>query len=220
MAPNAKIFSYRVFGRTISSGSNFALVKAIERGVSDGCDLVNMSLGLDPDESGVPQVDEAVQEAIREAHRKGVLVIAAAGNDGRRPVNYPAMDDLVVAVSAVGRKGMFPVKSSESGEVLAPFGADPADFIAAFSNVGTELDVAGAGVGVVSTVPGGYAPMSGTSMACPAVTGVLARLLANSPAVRNMTRNSDRTDAIKSLLFHHARTLGFDLSFEGKGLPR
>jgi subtilisin len=220
MAPKAKIFSYRVFGNNDSSGSNFALVKAIQRGVVDGCDLLNMSLGFDPDENGVPQIDEAVQEAIREAHKKGVLVIAAAGNDGRRPVNYPALDDMVVAVSAVGRKGTFPAKSSESGDLLAPFGADPKNCVAAFSNIGTELDVTGAGVGVVSTVPDGYAPMSGTSMACPAVTGVLARLLAKAPTVLNMPRDSNRTDAIKALLFSHAKTLGFELKFEGKGLPK
>ena len=78
----------------------------------------------------------------------------------------------------------------------------------------------GAGVGVISTVPGGHAAMSGTSMACPAVTGVTARLLGKAPAVLAMPRNSDRTDAIRKLLLDHAQTLGFDLKFEGKGLPK
>ena len=221
IAPVVTLYSYRVFGPTASSGSNFAIVKAIQRGVADGCDLLNMSLSFEPDENtGLPKVDEAVQEAIREAHSKGVLVIAAAGNGGRKPVSYPALDDLVVAVSATGRKGTFPPESSESGDVMGPFGNDPKNFVAAFSNVGTELDVTAAGVGVVSTVPGGYAPMSGTSMACPAVTGVVARLLAQAPEVLRMARTSDRTDAIKKLLFDRARTLGFKLELEGKGLPR
>ncbi len=220
MAPAAEVFSYRVFGKSESSGSNFALVKAIQRGIADGCDVLNMSLGFDlNEETGLPDVDPAVQEAIREAHKRGVLVVAAAGNDGRMPVNYPAMDEVAVAVSAIGRKGTFPVKSSETGDVLAPFGAEPKSFVAAFSNIGMELDVAGAGVGVVSTVPGGYAPMSGTSMACPAVTGVVARLLAENTTILNMPRNSERTDAMKSMLFAQAKTLGFGLSFEGKGLP-
>lgn len=103
--------------------------------------------------------------------------------------------------------------------VAAPFGTDAKNFLAAFSNVVTALDVTGAGVGVVSTVPGGHAPMSGTSMACPAVTGVLARLLADTPAVLNMTRNADRSDAIKKLLFDRAVSLGLGVSNEGKGLP-
>ncbi len=221
IAPGVTLYSYRVFGLTASSGSSFAIVKAIQRGIEDGCHLLNMSLGFNPDKNtGLPKVDVAVQEAIREAYSKGVLVIAAAGNGGRQAVNYPAFDDLVVAVSAIGRKGTFPAAASESGDVMAPYGNDPKNFVAAFSNIGTELDVAGAGVGVVSTVPGGYAPMSGTSMACPAVTGVVARLLAQTPEVLRMAPTSDRADAIKKLLFGRAGTLGFKLELEGKGLPR
>ena len=221
IAPGAGIFSYRVFDDTENSGSSFGLVKAIRRGIQDGCDLLNMSLSFDHDENtGLPVVDEAVKDAIAEAHAAGVVVLAAAGNDGRKPVSYPAMDDLAVAVSAVGRKGTFPAKSSESGDVAAPFGTDPKNFLAAFSNVGAALDVAGGGVGVVSTVPGGHAPMSGTSMACPAVTGVLARLLANSPAVLNMVRDANRADAIKALLFAQAQSLILGVTNEGKGLPQ
>ncbi len=220
IAPGASIFSYRVFDDTPNSGSSFGLVKAIRQGIEDGCDLLNMSLSFDQDDDNPPAVDDAVHDAIEEAHAAGVVVLAAAGNDGRKPVSYPAMDDLAIAVSAVGRKGTFPAKSSESGDVAAPFGTDPKNFLAAFSNVGTALDVAGAGVGVVSTVPGGgHAPMSGTSMACPAVTGVLARLLANNPTVLNMARDANRADAIKALLFAQAQSLGLGVANEGKGLP-
>ena len=221
IAPAAQIFAYRVFDDTANSGSSFGIVKAIRRGIEDGCDLLNMSLSFPHDEnSGLPKVDEAVRAAISEAHQAGIVVLVAAGNDHRKPVAYPAMDDLAVAVSALGRKGTFPSKSGEAGDVAAPFGSDSKNFLAAFSNVGTDLDVAGAGVGVVSTVPGGHAPKSGTSMACPAVTGVLARLLSAAPNVLNMPRNADRADAIKDLLFAQAVSLGFGLANEGKGLPK
>ena len=222
IAPGADLFSYRVFDDSPDSGSSFGIVKAIRQGIADGCDLLNMSLTTDQGEnSGPPAVDLAIQEAIAEAHAAGVVVIAAAGNDGRKPVGYPAMDSLAIAVSAVGRKGTFPAKSSETGDAVAPFVMDGKNFLAAFSNVGADLDVTGAGVGVVSTVPGGHAPMSGTSMACPAVTGVLARLLANSPAVLNMTpRDANRAVAIKALLFAQAQSLGLGVLSEGKGLPQ
>lgn len=57
-------------------------------------------------------------------------------------------------------------------------------------------------------------------MACPAVTGVLARLLANSPAVLNMVRDANRADAIKALLFAQAQSLILGVTNEGKGLPQ
>ena len=56
-------------------------------------------------------------------------------------------------------------------------------------------------------------------MACPAVTGVLARLLANTPAVLNMPRDANRAVAIKALLFAQAQSLGLGVLNEGKGLP-
>ena len=221
IAPGVELFSYRVFGQSTSSGSNFAVVQAIERGVADGCDLLNLSLAFDPDENtGLVSVDVPVQEAIRKADSKGVLVIVAAGNDGRKAVSYPAQDPLAVAVSAVGRKGLFPADSSAQEAVMEPYGTDPKAFVAAFSNVGTEISVAGAGVAVVSAIPGGHAPMDGTSMACPAVAGVVARLLAQNHDVLNMPRDAARSRAIKKLLFDHARTLGFKIDLEGKGLPR
>lgn len=121
----------------------------------------------------------------------------------------------------MGRVGTFPVGSEPEGDVLKPpAGKDKTHFIAAFSNIGPEIDVTGPGVGVVSTVPGGYAIMSGTSMACPAITGAAARLLAASPTVLAMPRNEARSDAIAKLLFQAARSLGFGAIFEGQGLPK
>jgi subtilisin len=75
------------------------------------------------------------------------------------------------------------------------------NFIAAFSNAGPEIDLVGPGLGIISTVPGGYAPMSGTSMACPAVTGIAARVLAKQPSLLAMPRDQARSDAIAHALF-------------------
>ena len=91
------------------------------------------------------------------------------------------------------------------------------NFIAAFSNIGPEIDVTGPGVGVVSTVPGGYAPMSGTSMACPAVTGFTARILSGQLPT---TRDQSRSDAMAQALFLAAKNMGFPLVFQGHGLPQ
>lgn len=164
--------------------------------------------------------DDAISDALRKARNHGILAVAAAGNDRRQPVSFPGSDSSCVAISAVGRKGFFPTTATEADDIAAPFGSDPDNFVAAFSNFGPDLDASGSGVGIVSTFPGGYGAMSGTSMASPAVTGVAARLLAAHPAVFNLPRNAARTDAIKQLLVDAATSLGFGIQFEGMGLPK
>jgi len=57
-------------------------------------------------------------------------------------------------------------------------------------------------------------------MACPAVTGVAARILAANPSVMAMPRDAARSDAIRGLVMQSCQPLGFDLLFEGSGLPK
>jgi len=63
-----------------------------------------------------------------------------------------------------------------------------------------------------------YAEISGTSMACPAVTGVAARIVA-SMEVLDQTRDAARSAAIVKALLASARELGFAPVMEGHGLP-
>jgi hypothetical protein len=129
----------------------------VERGVD--VRVVNASWGG-------TQYSRALSDQIAALDAAGILVVAAAGNDGTdtdaRP-HYPSAYDLrnVIAVAALARDGS-----------LAPF-----------SNYGLEsVDLAAPGVDVLSTVPGGgYERLSGTSMATPHVAGVAALIAAHEP---------------------------------------
>ena len=211
VAPGVTLRSYRVFGRNAGQATNFAVAKAIDAALNDKCDLLNLSLAG-------RSVDLLIKQAIEDARNAGCLVMAAAGNDYRAPVGYPAADPLAIGVAAMGRRGTYPADAPANDCVEAPYGVDQANFVAKFSNCGAEVDLIGPGVAIISTVPGGYAVMDGTSMACPAMTGAGARLLAECAGIRSMPRDRGRADAIADLLLQAARPLGFGASFEGRGL--
>jgi subtilisin len=213
IAPGVTLRAYRVFGRNAQGASNFAIAKAIDRAVADGCDLINMSLG------GPGPEDPATHSAITDARAKGTLIIVAAGNDSRSPVSFPAADSMALAVSALGRVGTFPSNTTEVGDVAPPPGSDKKNFIAEFSNVGPEIDLTGPGVGVISTFPDdAFAVLDGTSMASPAVTGAAAKVLVTNPTLLALPRTQARSDQFASVVLNAAKTLGFPATLEGQGL--
>jgi subtilisin family serine protease len=211
VAPGATLRSYRVFGKGSDNASNFAIAKAIDAAVADKCDLINMSLGGTDD-------DTLTAEALTAAHNAGIVVLAATGNDSRKPVSFPAANSMCQAVSAMGRVGTFPKGTEPNGSIAAPFGKDKKNFIADFSNIGPETDLTGPGVGVMSTVPSGFGVMSGTSMATPAETGAAARLLATKSQILKMPRDQNRAAAMITAIASASKLLGFGPINEGKGL--
>ena len=213
VAPGVTLRAYRVFGKGEEEASNFAIAKAIDLASEDGCDLVNLSLGLD-------QPDEAVKAAIEDAYARGTVCLAATGNDDRSKVNYPASFGLVLGVGALGRKGTYPAGTPHAEAVMRPYGDDAEDYVAAFSNVGSQVDLIGPGVAVLSTVPGGHAAMDGTSMACPAATGLAAAILAGKKDLLKTKRDADRSSRVLKTVLQTARSMGFGRTYEGLGMLR
>jgi subtilisin len=143
IAPKASVISCKVLGND-GSGSMDAVSRAVHFAVEWGCHIIVMSLGA-------PVGSARLEKAILAASDAGVPVVCAAGNDGG-PVSYPAAYGHTIAVGAV----------DENRQVCE------------FSCRGREIDVAAPGHKIRSAwVHGGYATLSGTSMAAPFVAGVL-----------------------------------------------
>jgi subtilisin len=145
--------------------------------------------------------DRVISRAIEDAADRGVLAIGAAGNDFRRFVAFPARHPDVLSVSAFGCELSLPPRAYDRWTLSRDRASANRDlYFANFSNQGvdgTRVDLTGPGAGVVSTVPGdGYAPMSGTSMACPAATGAIARVLSRQPAILAMPANRPVADGL------------------------
>lgn len=212
VSPGVSLRAYRVFGKGAAGASSFAIAKAIDRAVADGCDLLNLSLGGGPD-------DPTTSDAIKAARARGVVCVIASGNEGG-PVAWPARHPLAVSVSALGFKEAWPRGAMQSQTITEPLGKEQS-FIASFSNTGPEIDLAGPGVGVISCIPHDrYGVMDGTSMACPAVTGALARRLATDGVTLGMPRDADRADAIVKLALAAARDMGLPPLAQGAGLAQ
>lgn len=218
LAPDCEVYSYRVFKPGVKGALNSDLVAALFRAMQDGCHIVNMSLGS-------TKGDRLVEKTIRLAMSRGVLVVAASGNDSskakRAPIRSPAKVKGVVSVSAMGCQNSYPRDSAHVIWECTPTGAASSHFVASFSNAGKSLDCTAPGVGLVSTVPGGYSAQDGTSMAAPIVTGIAACRISADPHALGLPADENRTLAFRSLLYTASKSLGFASHLEGKnGLPQ
>ena len=142
-----QLYSIKVLNKQ-GSGYLSDVIEGLQWAANNGMQVVNMSLGS-------KTYVQSFEDAVNAAYDKGVVLVAAAGNESG-PVSYPAAFDNVIAVSAT----------------------DVNNNIAGFSNFGSQIDVAAPGVSIYSTYKGSaYATLSGTSMASPHVAGVAALVL-------------------------------------------
>ncbi len=148
------------------------IVKAIRYAADNGANVINMSFG------GYYSTDEQ-QSIVEYANNKGVVLVAAAGNDNKSRISYPAGYDDVIAVAAT----------------------DQNDVKASFSNFGTWVDISAPGVDILSTIPNNkYDSWDGTSMACPMVSGVCGLLLGYADSLSKSLNPAQ----VESVLFETA----------------
>ncbi|MBO9202325.1 MULTISPECIES: S8 family serine peptidase [Niastella] len=169
VADNVRIMMIRAVPDGDEHDKDIAL--AIRYAADNGAKVVNMSFGKDFS----PQ-KKWVDEAVRYAESKGVLLVHAAGNDAK---NIDTADNFPNSIMQDNHK-----KAANWITVGASGDPNAGGFTASFSNYGKkQVDVFAPGVKIWSSIPGGntYGNAQGTSMACPVVAGTAAFLLEYFP---------------------------------------
>jgi len=172
VAPGVRLLAYKVLNAA-GRGTTSGVIAAIERALdpngdgdfSDRADIANLSLG----DRGRP--DDPLARAVDRAVAEGMIVCAAAGNDGAfHRIGSPAGAARAITVGASA--------TEEGTDVLAYFSSrGPAT-----GNAAIKPDVIAPGQSIVSTwLNHGYETASGTSMATPYVAGLAALLLEEHP---------------------------------------
>jgi len=155
VAPNARILAIRAFStrNTNPESTTYHILRGLDYAVANNMRIVNMSFAGPRDPS--------LERALKAAHDKGVILIAAAGNAGpRAPAMYPAADPHVIAVTAT----------------------DIDDQLFTGANRGPYVAIASPGVDVLVPAPAGqYQVTTGTSVATAHVSGVVALMLERNP---------------------------------------
>jgi hypothetical protein len=155
IAPAARLFAIHAFssGAASADSTTYNILKGLDWAASKGVRIINMSFAGPRDPS--------MERALKNAHDKGIVLIAAAGNAGpKSPPLFPGADPNVIAVTAT----------------------DSNDKIFTGANRGRYIAVAAPGVDILVPAPDGtYQLTTGTSVSSAEVSGIVALLLERNP---------------------------------------
>ena len=201
LAYGATIMPLKVLSAS-GSGTSADIADAIRWAADKGANVINMSLGS-------PFPDAVIRSACTYASKKGVVIVAAAGNSGKQGVGYPAAYSECIAVSSVGPSGKLAGYSSWGKQVaLAAPGGDIGGYSDRDESAGilqnTNLPVEYGGQG------DGYYSFQGTSMASPHVAAAAALVMAQGI--------KDPVKVRKALIESAAKVTGGDVKKYGAGI--
>ncbi|NGQ97126.1 S8 family serine peptidase, partial [Brevibacillus sp. SYP-B805] len=183
VAPGAKIYSVKVLDKE-GTGKYSYIIQGIEWAIENNMNIISLSAGGLVD-------SQALHDEIKRANEQGILIVAAAGNNGEGEETeiFPARYPETISVGAIEKED---------------------HRLASFSSVGSEIDLVAPGVDIISTsLNGGYKKRSGTSIAVPHVTGAAAVIWSQNKDLDNQ--------GVREILESTATPLG-DHRHYGNGL--
>ncbi|MGW9628486.1 S8 family peptidase [Microbacterium sp. NPDC055521] len=190
VAPNVRLASVKVVNDDGYIYPEYAIC-GFMWAAQQGMDVTNNSYYVDPfefwcaDQADQGAVQEAVRRAVNWSADKGVVSAAAAGNSAldlsTNTVDNGSPNDAPQPVARTINSGCLDLPAQLPGVVTVSSITESGQ-LSSFSNRGLgQIDVAAPGSRIASTVPGGWAYKSGTSMASPHVAGVLALMKSVHP---------------------------------------
>lgn len=188
IVPNLDIYSIKVLSDN-GKGNIQALINGIDWAIDNKVDLINISFGMP---NNKPELKEAIDEAIK----AGIIIVASAGNKYGLEGDYPASYDNVISVNAV----------------------DPELKIASFSAKG-KIDFVGPGTDIITTITSNnYGIVQGTSIATAHVTGTIAYLLTYQEQFNIPDKNDSKYfEKVYKILKENSLNLG-EKNIYGNGL--
>lgn len=170
MSPECGLLGVKALGYVIGTGLTSQILDGMHLGLERGTDIISMSLGgeLTVEE---PE-DSSYHKPLKILAEEGILPIVAAGNSGPESGTIGSPGGLPYAISVGAFNPMTGEIADFSSRGPTPWGSIQPDFIAPgvriMSGAKGQMDYAGVGM------KDNYSEISGTSMACPAVSGIIS----------------------------------------------
>jgi subtilisin family serine protease len=178
VATETLVRDIQIIGPNGGSDSQFA--RGIDKAIAYGVDVINMSVGT-------PNNNSVINNAVKRAYDAGIILVSAAGNDGRGTIMYPGALDQCISVGNLN--------------ILT-------NIVDITSSTNRYVDCYAPGDNVFSTVPNGYALYSGTSMATPHVAGLCCCLLQKLRGENPTFTKQQLRDAVRNVLLNNVVNIG------------
>ena len=155
--PNCSIVSIDISDNNTTADS-YGLIEAIQIAMDENVDIINISLGFQVN-------NEDVHTLIKEAYSRGIIIVAAAGNDEFSDIIYPAKYNEVLSVGSINKSGKKMYDNTINNSIIYFPGEN---IVSTYSSLGSNIM---------------YKSMDGTSLSAPMLTGIISLIYKSNASI-------------------------------------